>query len=42
MVIVVDLLNRMVKVHRDPGGVTTLSGDNEIDAADVVPGWRLP
>ncbi|CAA9452480.1 MAG: hypothetical protein AVDCRST_MAG28-1923 [uncultured Rubrobacteraceae bacterium] len=35
--IVVDPLNCVVKVHRDPGGVTTLSGDDEIDVADVVP-----
>ena len=37
MVIVVNPLNRVVKVHRDPGGVMTLSGDDKIDSADVVP-----
>lgn len=41
MVIVVDPPNRAVKVHCGPTDVTTLSGDDEISGANVVPGWRL-
>ena len=42
MVIVVDPSNRLVRVHRGPSDVTTLTESDEIDGVDVVPGWRMP
>jgi Uma2 family endonuclease len=41
MVIVADRSNRAVRVHRSPTAVTTLTESDEIDGADVVPGWRM-
>lgn len=41
MVIVADPSNRVVKVHRGPTEVATLTEDDEIEGADVVPGWRM-
>lgn len=42
VVIVVDPSNRVVKVHRSLTDVTVLTEDDEVDGADVIPGWRLP
>jgi hypothetical protein len=42
MVVVADGSNRAVRVHRSLTDVTTLTDDDEIDGADVVPGWRMP
>ena len=41
MVIVADGSNRAVRVHRSSTDVTTLTGDDQVDGADVVPGWRV-
>lgn len=41
MVIVADGSNRVVRVHRSLTEVTTFTDDDEIDGADVVPGWRM-
>lgn len=42
MVIVVDQSNQVVKVHRTTTEVMTLTVEDEIYGADVIPGWRLP
>lgn len=42
MVIVVDPSNLVVKVHRSPAEVETLTEADEIEGSDVVPGWRMP
>jgi hypothetical protein len=39
MVIVADGTNRAIRAHRSSTDVTTLIDDDEIDGADVVPGW---
>jgi hypothetical protein len=41
MVIVADGTNRAIRLHRSSTDVTTLIDDDEIDSADVVPGWRM-
>jgi Uma2 family endonuclease len=42
MVLVIDPRQRTVTVRRPPTDVTILTENDEIDGADVVPGWRLP
>ena len=41
-VIVVNPLDRAVKIHRSPAGVVTLTADDVLEVDDVVPGWRMP
>ena len=41
MVIVVNPRTRLVRVHRSPSNVVTLTSDDVIEGGDVVPGWSL-
>ena len=41
MVLVIDPRHRIIKVHR-PTSAATLTEADQIDGADVVPGWTLP
>jgi len=42
MVLVVDPETRRVHVYQPAGTVAVLGTDDELDAADAVPGWRVP
>ena len=42
MVLVVDPRCQSVTVYRSSSNIVVLSGDDAIDGADVVPGWKLP
>jgi Uma2 family endonuclease len=42
MVLVVNPRNRSVRMHRSQQGGRLLAGEDVIDGADVVPGWKLP
>ena len=42
LVLVIDPNSRTVMVHRADAPMTRLTEDDQIDGADVVPGWTLP
>ena len=42
MVLVIDPSSRTVMVHRSHSDVIVLTENDQIDGADVVPGWSLP
>jgi len=42
MVLVIDPWSRTVRVHRSPTSVMWMTEADQIDGADVVPGWTLP
>ena len=42
MVVVVNPARRAATVHCASAEVLRLTGDDEVDGGDVVPGWRLP
>ena len=42
MVLVIDPRHHTVTVHRSPTAVTALTEADQIDGADVVPGWTMP
>lgn len=42
MVLVVEPERKVVTVYRSREDIRVLTGDEVVDGADVVPGWRLP
>lgn len=42
MVLVAEPQRRVVTVYRSREDIRILTGDEAVDGADVVPGWRLP
>ncbi len=42
MVIVVNPKMRTATVYRSRTEITVLTEEDQLDGADVVPGWRLP
>ena len=42
MVVVVDPGSRTVTVYRSASDIRILTGDDVLEGADIVPGWRLP
>ncbi|MBK8974877.1 MAG: Uma2 family endonuclease [Planctomycetes bacterium] len=42
LVVVLDPLACRATVYRDPADARLLSGDDVLDASDIVPGWRVP
>lgn len=42
MVLVVEPQCRIITVYRSREDIRILAGDEAVDGADVVPGWRLP